>query len=367
MKERNTTPPSGASNNNVHTDSTEVTATPIPQEKIKDKSSDDMLNKNKEVSVKPVIDNGSKPLSPPSANPQKVQGGNDETGATIPIGFGPQGKGQKVKSCKELQDKNSNYIFVFGYTGSGKTTVLATLDLYIRRHYMKTTDPTNNAPGIRHINRIVREISAGRFPKATATGTIIEYDVSIGHENFDEPVNLTFIEMAGEDLKKISTDEEEGDIKLREEINKYLTCPNISIAFLLVADFEERVVKYKEDDLFTNFIGYLKNYCRVELPLDCVGVILSKFDRDISEKTTVREVFNNYMPQTQKHLRSKTFVENGKVFPFSVGEVSRDKSGTVNGISTIDLTDAQNIINWLFKVYNDEPEQRSAFGNFLKF
>ena len=138
------------------------------------------------------------------------------------------------KEHTSLQAKNSNFIFVFGYTGSGKTTVLGAIDLYIRRKYAKTINPTGNKDGINHINKIVRNITFGEFPNATPAGTIVEYDVALTHPVSDETVNLTFIEMAGEDLRKINTDDEDGGTgELRSEIKKYLTCPDISMSFFI--------------------------------------------------------------------------------------------------------------------------------------
>ena len=231
---------------------------------------DTMQQENRVSPPKPA----EKPDLPPPSENRTTIGGLPR----IPITIGKKRKERKVlkKEHTSLQAKNSNFIFVFGYTGSGKTTVLAAIDLYIRRKYAKTINPTGNKDGINHINKIVRNITFGEFPNATPAGTIVEYDVALTHPVSDETINLTFIEMAGEDLRKINTDDEDsGTGELRSEIKKYLTCPDISMSFLLIADYKERVESLREDDLFMNFFGYVRN---LEVPLKNVGVIVSKFD-----------------------------------------------------------------------------------------
>jgi len=279
----------------------------------------------------------------------------------IPIMIGKKRKERKIlkKEHTSLQAKNSNFIFVFGYTGSGKTTVLGAIDLYIRRKYAKTINPTGNKDGINHINKIVRNITFGEFPNATPAGTIVEYDVALTHPVSDETVNLTFIEMAGEDLRKINTDDEDsGTGELRSEIKKYLTCPDISISFLLIADYKERVESLKEDDLFMNFFGYIRN---LEVPLKNVGVIVSKFDKDVTDRLLLNDIVEDYLPQTRRFMENKSIIENAKIFPFSIGEVVQEE-GDEPRITAIDLRDTDAVVNWLFDSFSEFNTTRPSWS-----
>lgn len=285
---------------------------------------------------------------PPSTNNRPLIGGLPR----IPIMIGKKRKERKVlkKEHTSLQAKNSNFIFVFGYTGSGKTTVLAAIDLYIRRKYAKTINPTGNKDGINHINKIVRNITFGEFPNATPAGTIVEYDVALTHPVSDETVNLTFIEMAGEDLRKINTDDEDsGTGELRSEIKKYLTCPDISISFLLIADYKERIESLREDDLFMNFFGYVRN---LEVPLKNVGVIVSKFDKELTDRLFLNDVVEDYLPQTRRFMENKSIIKNARIFPFSIGEVVQEE-GDEPRIMAIDLRDTDAVVNWLFDSFSE--------------
>lgn len=295
-----------------------------------------------------------KPQLPPPTENRTTVGGLPR----IPITIGKKRKARKVlkKEHTSLQAKNSNFIFVFGYTGSGKTTVLAAIDLYIRRKYAKTINPTGNKDGINHINKIVRNITFGEFPNATPAGTIVEYDVALTHPVSDETINLTFIEMAGEDLRKINTDDEDGGTgELRSEIKKYLTCPDISMSFLLIADYKERVESLREDDLFMNFFGYVRN---LDVPLKNVGVIVSKFDKELTDRLYLNDVVEDYLPQTRRFMENKSIIENAKIFPFSIGAVEQEE-GDEPRIQAIDLRDTAAVVNWLFdsfSEFNMEPK-----------
>jgi len=302
------------------------------------------LNQNK---VTPTVPSENIETPPSTAN-RPLIGGLPR----IPITIGKKRKERKVlkKEHTSLQAKNSNFIFVFGYTGSGKTTVLAAIDLYIRRKYAKTINPTGNKDGINHINKIVRNITFGEFPNATPAGTIVEYDVALTHPVSDETVNLTFIEMAGEDLRKINTDDEDaGTGDLRSEIKKYLTCPDISISFLLIADYKERIETLREDDLFMNFFGYVRN---LEVPLQNVGVIVSKFDKDVTDRLLLNDVVEDYLPQTKRFMENRSIIENAKIFPFSIGEVVQEE-GDEPRITAIDLRDTDAVVNWLFDSFSE--------------
>lgn len=293
----------------------------------------------------------------PVIAPAPTQGGSLIGGLPkIPITIGNKRKKRKVanKEHTSLQAKNSNFIFVFGYTGSGKTTVLAAIDLYIRRKYAKTIDPTRNRNGINHINKIVRNVTFGEFPNATPAGTIVEYDVALTHPVSDETINLTFIEMAGEDLRRINTDDEDGGTgDLRAEIKKYLTCPDISISFLLIADYKERIESFREDDLFMNFFGYLRN---LDVPLKNVGVVVSKFDKALTERLLLNEVVEDYLPQTRRFMENRSIIENAKIFPFSIGSVV-EEMGEEPRIAAIDLRDTDAIVNWLFDSFSEFNQQ----------
>ncbi len=245
----------------------------------------------------------------------------------------------KPKTHEEILAKNTNYIFIFGYTGSGKSTVLTALNMYMRQHYRVILNQLDNKEGIRLIHEMMHDLESGEFPQPTSVGKITEYDAAFTMEG--QNVNVTFLEMAGEDLKGIDVeDEEEG---LAEHVEAYLTCPGISISFLLVADYE-RVIKRKEDKLILQFLSYLYNQ---GIDMSRVGVVLSKFDKGVTD-LNVEEVIQRYLPQVDKWLTSGD-IAHPRVFPFSVGQVMTIP-GQKASVSEVDLDDCGQVVPWLHQV-----------------
>jgi len=244
-----------------------------------------------------------------------------------------------VKTQEEILDKNTHYVFMFGYTGSGKSTVLTALNMYMRQHYRVILNHAGNQGGIRLMHQMMRDIEQGRFPQPTSIGQITEYDTAFRMNG--EDVNLTFLEMAGEDLKRVDVDS--GEEGLPDSVKAYLNCPGISISFLLVADYE-RVVARKEDKLILQFLSFLYNE---GIDLSRVGVVLSKFDRGRTD-LDVEEVIRTYLPQVDKWLTSGDIAQP-RVFPFSVGEIQQFPDRK-DEIQAIDLEDCSEVVPWLHHV-----------------
>lgn len=243
------------------------------------------------------------------------------------------------RSHQEIMEKNTNYVFIFGYTGSGKSTVLTAINMYMRQHYRVILNQRGNQTGIRLIHQMMRDVESGQFPQPTSIGQITEYDTAFRMNG--EDVNLTFLEMAGEDLRKVDVDT--GQEGFPETVQAYLNCPDISISFLIVADYE-RVISRQEDKLILQFLSYLYNE---GIDLSRVGVILSKFDRGRTD-LDVEEVIQTYLPQVDKWLTSGDIAQP-RVFPFSIGDILQAPEQK-DQINEIDLDDCAEVVPWLHEV-----------------
>ncbi|MCI4666530.1 MAG: hypothetical protein MRZ79_00110 [Bacteroidia bacterium] len=254
-----------------------------------------------------------------------------------------------IRTKEEIMAKNTNYVFIFGYTGAGKSTVLTAVNMYMRQHYRVILNQGENQKGIRLIHQMMRDIEDGQFPQPTSIGQITEYDTAFMMDG--EDVNLTFLEMAGEDLKKVDVDT--GEEGLPESVRNYLNCEGISISFLIVADYE-RVVSRKEDKLILQFLSHLYNE---GVDMSRVGVILSKFDRGRTDMN-VEEVIRTYLPQVDKWLTSGD-IEQPRVFPFSIGDVD-SLVGRKDEIKDIDLEDCAELVPWVHQVLSLPGTQQAG-------
>jgi len=249
-----------------------------------------------------------------------------------------------------LLEKNTQYIFVFGYNGSGKSTILAALNLYLQKQY-NTIENHENPNGIREINRLVRKVRRGKFPDQTPAGTLLEYDVSVVVDE-KNTINLTFLEMAGEDLRGVSIMNEDRD--LPDFIKPYLTTPGLPISFVLVADYDQIINPIADDayqdDLMQNFLDML-----VHLDTDThnVALVISKYDQQkVREGETLQRVMEEEMFRTYNKLLDESRIPNGKVFPFSVGTVGEDPESGEAVIDELNLDDCKKILTWLISGFD---------------
>ena len=77
----------------------------------------------------------------------------------------------------KLTGSSTNLVFVFGYTGSGKTCFLVALYEYLFRSCALLLNSTDNKGGISYIQTLSRDLrEKAELPPQTAIGSIVEFD-----------------------------------------------------------------------------------------------------------------------------------------------------------------------------------------------
>lgn len=275
---------------------------------------------------------------------------------------------QLLKTIKAMSEKNTNFIFTFGYTGSSKTTVLAALSSYMRDNYI-SIPRTDSVEGNRHVNKIIAALKAKEFPAATPVEKVIEYDVAFRKKSMQEWLNLTFLEASGEQYKKIKAEniKEERGAKFSSEIDVYLKHNNeLPVLYLLIVGYQD-LKDFKElndpetdqDALMREFIGYLINN---DIDVSKVALIISKYDRDKTKDEDFEKFVKTNLPATYNLLDGVT--ENPKIFSFSVGTVTERKN-ELDTIEKLNLDDCKNIIEWILELFAEDyvPEPYSSGEN----
>lgn len=238
-----------------------------------------------------------------------------------------------------LKSKPSNFIFLFGKPGVGKTSILASLI-----HYLTTVceqgniERVGNMEGRRLSERIRYLISANRFPDASSVGTLTQLDCRFvpTKKNLSE-LNFTFLEMSGEDLKQVDVNLHEG--RLPDNIDVFFKVEGLSLTFILVTSHDRARA---DDSLMVNFLDYLlaksASYREARVLL-----LISKWD-EVPGDIDVEDFIRTNMPQTFRKINRRG---TNAFRQFSLGSVNE-----VDGEPFIERYDAESpekVFGWLYK------------------
>jgi len=196
-----------------------------------------------------------------------------------------QDKIERVAANEQGLLETNKYIFVFGKAGVGKTSMINSFANGIIGEYKE--------------KRIYDNIAV-TFPPRRSIGEVSIIDTSFHlmiNDNL-KPIPITFIDMAGEDLRRfdIQNTHEDTPIYLQKQLerlnrnNKY---------FLLVTSVDNA---RNDDALFHMLLGYLKDK---KIDLSKIGIVISKWDMLQSNEQSKESIINfcrEHLPMTTLKL-----------------------------------------------------------------
>ena len=235
-----------------------------------------------------------------------------------------------MNSTFKIQQK-TNYTFVFGNVGVGKSTLVAALAKYFS---LKTVIHTNefNTTGQSYLFDWLTHLNKKEFPNPSNPGNIIEIDLGIEFHNGDDDIlKITFLEMSGEDLVKIDL-RENGDKQFEEKFIQYILASKL---FIIVTDPEHAA---DDDFLIWQFFNKLSNN---GADMSTLALVIAKWD--MVDNQNIKDFVKKNLPQTSNWLQSNN-IENARVFPFSVGSVSN------NSIQNLDFNDCKKLGEWIYQI-----------------
>ena len=188
---------------------------------------------------------------------------------------------------EEIKDKVSgNFLFSFGFAGSGKTTLNWMMMNYLMNEgpflaEIRVPDSSSGSKwgGRQLINSWKTQWIEGRFPEANQTGEEGIREVSLDAKTTKGKklkVEFSFLEVSGELLKKVMP-EPEREPELSPLLRAYFENPRLKFVVMLMLspDVERNPDVEKNDQLFSSFVSYLKH----EFPEVCdrmsLGVIVT--------------------------------------------------------------------------------------------
>jgi len=280
-----------------------------------------------------------------------------------------------LPTFKALRERKTNFVFLFGRPGSGKTAIISSLCHYLSTNPSGALELRNsdNKEGMFFLKEIFRKGKAGHFLDRTARNKITEIDLMYTPRKPKKPMNLTFLEMSGEDLTKVELRKDDysgatsGGI-LPDNIDVYLKCPKIKMIFLLVTEWKKAET---DDILMFEFLDYVRKKQKA-FRKPQVLLLVSKWDTyDGIHYNNIDAFVRENMKLTYNLL---TQIE-GSISYFTVGNVVEMENDDTREplIADMDPTQSDVVKRWIYQSVTGKTIPRAGdnwinrFWNALNF
>lgn len=252
----------------------------------------------------------------------------------------------KIAQAFTLFKKDNRVVVIpVGFPQAGKSLLLSSLMHYARKDKdtlfrVKTHSDYPFDGGKFVADQMIKAFNSGTLIGSTEVGTLDLIGVSIEPSNSKLPtLNLGFIDLAGEDLKKIKTSEGGTFTEKIDAIFNGLKIDNTPIIFTLITPLEPARMSGEtiqdahdsEDTLHYDFLNYIEVNQPHLLRNSKFIIIVSQWDKNPNEKANVEDFIRDYRPSVYN------FVKNASVIwgEYSVGQILSSKVDGAN-VSTIE-------------------------------
>jgi hypothetical protein len=246
-------------------------------------------------------------------------------------------------TTNQIKERNSNFIFFFGNPQSGKSVILASLLYQFSTEY-GVLSPRNDVQNSKEVQTLLHDfyenMRRGVLPERTSMGKVLEIDLLFEPNNKSKkvpPVNITFLEASGEDLRMIRRGG-----NFQSHISKYLTS-GLPISFILVTSFETA----EQDDILINeFLDELQRKGK-NLKNYKIILVISKWDLSGSLEIDSPDILDDFV---KTHLRRTSqridSFELDKTY-FTIGSIE-SRHGKQE-ITLLDPRTASVLSNWIYE------------------
>ena len=271
------------------------------------------------------------------------------------LGTEPSEKSSEFEKIKQLEEKQSNFVFLFGDKGVGKSSMIASMLNRI------SSDPgfevevlrneSNNA-GTRYVLDFRDALKSKKFPDRTENSDTFQLDVifykrdSNGQRLGGTP--LTFIDISGENLNTVSI-KKTGNFP--PMVDLYFKADRIPMLFLLVTTPEKAS---EHDSLFNEFLDYIVSK-DPKFRDSNVCLVVTQYDRfkEYTNGLQIDQFIKQRMPLSFGRFLSK---KNGFTY-FSVGDVqdiSNDQGKSIPHIRRINEEFPLQLFEWIYETMRGE-------------
>lgn len=262
----------------------------------------------------------------------------------------------------EINNTDSNFVFFFGVSASGKSVILSSM-LYYLSSKAGVLRPKLGTPNTKEAQVLLADffenLRQGILPDRTTRDQVTRLDLVFEPNNKSQkvtPINLTFLETAGgnhQDITRGGT--------YHSSIEAYLNA-NIPLNFIVVTSYD---TAHRDDTLINEFLDELE---RKGKNLKSINVILviSKWDKsgrmDVSSEEELENYITERLPRTNNRINS---YELSKTY-FTIGNI--EKTGTTEKITLLNLASAEVLSKWLYESIVGFPlDYEGTFWERIKF
>lgn len=265
-------------------------------------------------------------------------------------------------SATTVKNKDSNFVFFYGTSASGKSVILAAI-LYYLNSYAGVLRPRLGSPNSREAQVLLADffenIKKGILPNRSTRDQVTRLDFIFDPNNKSKkvpPVNLSFLETNGENHNEISRGG-----KYHESIESYLNS-DIPVNFLIVTSYEKA---HNEDSKIVEFLDYLekkgKNLRNVNVLL-----VISKWDKSGSMNVESEQHLENFISERLSMTNNRIDTYNLSKTYFTIGNV--ENQGGTEKITLLNLESAEVIAKWLYhNITGYDLDYEGTFWEKIKF
>lgn len=265
-------------------------------------------------------------------------------------------------NTNDIKNKDSNFVFFFGVSASGKSVILSAI-LYYLRSKAGVLRPKLGTPNTKEAQVLLADffenISKGVLPNRTTRDKVTRMDFVFEPNNKSKkvpPIDLTFLETAGGNHLDISRGG-----SYHSSIDAYLNA-KIPLNIIVVTSYD---TAHRDDSLINEFFGELE---RRGNHLKSVNIILvvSKWDisgrSDVSNEQELENFVQERLPMTNNLINSYEF---SKTY-FTIGNI--EKTGSEEKITLLNLEPAEILTNWLYEsITGYSLDYEGTFWEKIKF
>ena len=265
-------------------------------------------------------------------------------------------------ATNEIKNRDSNFVFFFGNPQSGKSVILASI-LYHLSSQVGVLRPIIGSPNSQEVQTLLHDfyenIRQGILPERTTVGKVLEIDLVFEPNNKSKkvpPINLTFLEASGEDLRAIRRGG-----NFQSHISKYLSS-DVPLTFIIVTSYD---TADQDDTLINEFLDELERKQKNLRPINII-LVISKWDLSGRMDVESPEELNNFIANNLRRT-SQRFDANelSKTF-YTIGNI--ESSDGRQRISLLNLDTAGVLSNWLYESITDYPlDYEGTFWERIKF